>query len=121
MQKADLKKKAKMLSDFEVNQSNIKTVNVEERLNLEWGSDRKYEKAIDKLLNQTRKSNFPVEDIPKFGEEELRKRNMLDPESLKRVLIPSLVGGAALLNEGENLDTRGKQSKIINSQKRKPN
>ena len=120
MQKADLKQKAVQLSDFEVNQSNIKTISPEDRINLEWGSDKKYEKAIDKLLKQARKSNFPVEDIPKFSEEELRKRNMLDPESLKGLIIPSLLGSAASLNEGENLDTMGNQSRIIGAEKRKP-
>jgi hypothetical protein len=120
MQKADLKQKAVQLSDFEVNQSNIKTISPEDRINLEWGSDKKYEKAIDKLLKQARKSNFPVEDIPKFGEEELRKRNMLDSESLKGLIIPSLLGTTASLNEGENLDTMGNQSRIIGAEKRKP-
>ena len=120
MQKADLKKKAAKLGDFEVNQSNIKTISPEDRINLEWGSNRKYEKAIDKLLKQTRKSNFPVEDIPKFGEEEIRKRNMLDPESLKGLIIPSLLGSSASLNEGENLDNMGNQSRIIGAEKRKP-
>lgn len=120
MQKADLKKKAKLVSDPGVNQSNIINVPAEERLIMEWGSDEKYSKAIDKLISKTRKSHF-TEAIPKFEpEESILKQNMLDPASLKKLIIPSAVGGASSLNEGENLEIKGRESRIIDAQRKKP-
>lgn len=120
IQKADLKQKAKIVSDPTVNQSNVTSLNANERLVMEWGNSKNYDKALSNLFSKARKSNFPIEDIPFIDNREALKRNQLDPESLKRLIIPSLVGGSALLNEGEYRDLSSKESKIIESEKRKP-